>query len=85
LGKRVGESPLGIKSLRLRTPVTIGSRFGDWEVTRLGSSSRGRLHYLVVAGRVTSEETEPPIRTMDDGRGGKRFSDVPPDSIDQTT
>ena len=24
------------KFLRLRTPVTLGSRFGDWQVTWLG-------------------------------------------------
>jgi hypothetical protein len=47
------------KFLRLRTPVTIGSRFGDWRVTWLGGWSRWRLHYLVMVVRVTSGDTEP--------------------------
>ena len=38
--------------LRLRTPVTIGSRFGDWEVTWLGGWTRYRLSYLVMVVRV---------------------------------
>ena len=38
--------------LRLRTPVTIGSRFGDWEVTWLGGWTRDRLSYLVMAVKI---------------------------------
>jgi hypothetical protein len=49
---------LETKYLRLRTPVTLGSRFGDWEVCWLGGWSRGRLHYLVMTVRVTSEDTK---------------------------
>ena len=33
---------------RVRTPVTLGSRFGDWHVTWLGGWSRYRLYYLVM-------------------------------------
>src|SRR5580700_9549792 len=33
------------KFLRLRIPVTIGSRFGDWEVTWLGGWTRDRPSY----------------------------------------
>ena len=40
---------LETKFLHLRTPVTIGSRFGDWEVTWLGGWTRDRLSYLVMA------------------------------------
>jgi hypothetical protein len=40
------------KFLRLRTPVTIGSRFGDWEVTWLGGWTRDRLSYLVMVARI---------------------------------
>ena len=35
------------KFLRLRTPITIGSRFGDWRVCCLGEWTRHRLSYLV--------------------------------------
>jgi hypothetical protein len=36
------------KFLRLHTPVTLGSRFGDWRVTWLGGWGRYRLYYLVM-------------------------------------
>jgi Protein of unknown function (DUF2924)/Protein of unknown function (DUF3489) len=36
------------KFLRLRTPVEIGSRFGDWEVCWLGGWARFQLYYLVM-------------------------------------
>ena len=39
---------LETKFLRLRTPVTLGSRFGDWRVCWLGGWSRHRLYYLVM-------------------------------------
>jgi hypothetical protein len=50
---------LETKFLRLRTPVTLGSRFGDWHVCWLGGWSRYELHYLVMVaklepGRVTT-------------------------------
>ena len=44
--------PLETKFLRLQTPVTIGSRFGDWEVSWLGGWTRNRLCYLVMVVRV---------------------------------
>jgi hypothetical protein len=37
-----------MKFLRLRTPVTIGSLFGDWVVTWLGGWTRDRLSYIVM-------------------------------------
>jgi hypothetical protein len=40
--------PLETKFLRLRAPVTLGSRFGDWQVCWLGGWSRDYLHYLVM-------------------------------------
>jgi hypothetical protein len=40
------------KFLRLRTPVELGSRFGDWEVCWLGGWSRHRLHHLVMLVRI---------------------------------
>ncbi len=43
---------LETKFLRLRTPVTIGSRFDDWEVCWLGGWTRDRLSYLVMVVRV---------------------------------
>ena len=42
------EMQMETKFLRLRTPVEIGSRFGDWEVCWLGGWARFRLHYLVM-------------------------------------
>jgi hypothetical protein len=43
---------LETKFLRLRTPVTIGSQFGDWRVRWLGGWTRQRLAYLVMVVRV---------------------------------
>ena len=43
---------LETRFLRLRTPVTVGSRVGDWEVTWLGGWTRDRLSYLVMAVRI---------------------------------
>jgi hypothetical protein len=54
LTRTVSTMRLETKYLRLRTPVTLGSRFGDWEVCWLGGWSRDRLHYLVMAVRVSS-------------------------------
>jgi uncharacterized protein DUF3489 len=42
------------KYLRLRTPVEIGSRFGDWEVCWLGGWARFRLYYLVMVVKAPS-------------------------------
>jgi hypothetical protein len=39
---------LETKFLRLKTPVTIGSSFGDWRVCWLGGWTRDRLFYLVM-------------------------------------
>ena len=39
---------LETKFLRIRTPITLGSRFGDWHVTWLGGWSKYRLFYLVM-------------------------------------
>ena len=41
------------KFLRLRTPVTISSRFGDWCVCWIGGWTRDRLAYLVMVVKVT--------------------------------
>ena len=40
------------KFLRLKTPVTIGSYFGDWRVTWLGGWTRHMLSYIVMVARV---------------------------------
>src|SRR5579863_1074957 len=44
---------------RLRTPVTLGSRFGDWHVTWVGGWSRYRLYYLVMVVRLQPLRTRP--------------------------
>jgi hypothetical protein len=43
---------LETKFLRLRTPVEVGSRFGDWQVCWLGGWARFRLYYLVMLVKV---------------------------------
>jgi hypothetical protein len=40
------------KFLRFRTPVTIGSLFGDWVVTWLGGWTRDRLSYIVMVVKI---------------------------------
>jgi hypothetical protein len=40
------------KFLRLRTPVELGSRFGDWQVCWLGGWARFRLYFLVMLVKV---------------------------------
>jgi hypothetical protein len=40
------------KFLRLRTPVTIGSRFDDWVVTWLGGWTRDRMSYIVMVVKI---------------------------------
>jgi hypothetical protein len=47
---------LETKFLRLKTPVTIGSRFGEWRVYWLGGWARNRLSYLVMLVRVTKPD-----------------------------
>jgi hypothetical protein len=36
------------KYLHLRTPVGLGSRFGDWRVCWLGGWAKHQLYYLVM-------------------------------------
>ncbi len=43
---------LETKFLRLRTPVTIGSRFGEWQVCWLGGWTKHRHFYLVMLVRI---------------------------------
>jgi hypothetical protein len=44
---------LETKFLRLSTPVTIGSYFGNWRVCWMSGWSRDRLSYLVMLVRIT--------------------------------
>jgi hypothetical protein len=55
----VGTMKLETKFLRLRTPVTLGSLFGEWQVCWLGGWTRDELSYLVMAVRVGFDATEP--------------------------
>jgi hypothetical protein len=48
----VNTMQLETKFLRLRTPVTIGSRFGEWRVTWLGGWTRDRLSYIVMVVKI---------------------------------
>lgn len=40
------------KFLRLKTPVALGSSFGEWHVTWLGGWTRNKLAFLVMVARV---------------------------------
>ena len=42
---------LETKFLRLKTPVTVGSRFGEWRVCWLGGWTRHQLSYIVMVFR----------------------------------
>jgi hypothetical protein len=50
---RHGSVRLETKYLRLRTAVSLGSRFGEWQVCWLGGWSRDRLSYLVMVVKIT--------------------------------
>ena len=50
------------KFLRLRTPVELGSLFGDWSVCWLGGWTRYHLHYLVMVTRIEAKKETPPGR-----------------------
>ena len=50
---------LETKFLRLRTPVELGSRFGEWHVTWLGGWSRYRMYYLVMVVKLEPLPTSP--------------------------
>jgi hypothetical protein len=43
--------PLETRFLRLTMPVTIGSRFGDWQVCWLGGWTRHKLRFVVMVVR----------------------------------
>src|SRR5262249_51363880 len=62
---------LETKFMRLKTPVTIGSRFGDWQVCWLGGWTRHKLSYIVMAVRLPGsknyEQRSP--TTAQTGRG----------------
>ena len=58
---------LETRYLRLRTPVTLGSRFGNWKVCWLGGWTRHRLAYVVMVVR-TIEPTQEDRPTLG-GRG----------------
>ena len=45
-------TPLETKFLRLHTPVTLGSWFGEWRVCWLGGWGKHQLYYVVMVYRV---------------------------------
>jgi hypothetical protein len=66
---------LETKFLRLRTPVTLGSRFGDWHVTWLGGWSKYRLFYLVMVVKLEPHRITAAAnvrRAAQEDNGGKR-------------
>jgi hypothetical protein len=56
--KGVGTMKLETKFFRLRTPATLGSLFGEWQVCWLGGWTRDKLSYLVMAVRIESDADE---------------------------
>src|SRR5216684_898450 len=74
---------LETKYLRLRTPVTLGSRFGDWEVCWLGGWSKHRLHYLVMAVRVAGDENygQTPFTTVGTAGGVAKAGEARRDHV----
>ena len=67
---------LETKFMRLPTPVTLGSRFGEWQVSWLGGWSKHRMYYLVMVVKVQCQDDEPnaqsPIAGAPKGRAGSR-------------
>jgi hypothetical protein len=51
-GADVHHMQLETKFFRLRTPVALGSRFGDWQVCWLGGWGQNRLFYFVMLVKV---------------------------------
>ena len=49
---------LETKFLRLPPPVTLGSRFGDWQVSWLGGWGRDQLYYLVMVVKVQRQDDD---------------------------
>lgn len=43
------------KFLRLGTPVTLGSRYGNWQVCWLGGWTRHRFAFIVMVVRIIPE------------------------------
>ena len=66
---------LETKFMRLPTPVTLGSRFGDWQVSWLGGWSKHRLT-LVMVVKAQRQDDEPkaqaPIARAPKARPGSR-------------
>ena len=56
---------LETKFLRLRTPVEIGSLFGDWQVCWLGGWTRHHLSYLVMVVRLQPWSCQKSPRSQD--------------------
>lgn len=53
---RVAETTCRSKHRRLPSPVTVGSRFGDWPVCWLGSWEKHQLYFLAMLVRITDRE-----------------------------
>ncbi len=49
---------LETKFFRLRTPVALGSLFGDWKVCWLGGWGKHRLYYLVMLVKVPKQKAQ---------------------------
>ena len=63
-GMNVGKYAVETKFLRLKTPVTLGSLFGEWRVCWLGGWCKNRLGYVVMLCRVAPQGSRPGIRPL---------------------
>jgi hypothetical protein len=57
------------KFLRLRTPVELGSQFGDWSVCWLGGWQKHRMYYLVMLVKLKPRLFRLPADSGGDGVG----------------
>jgi hypothetical protein len=53
---------LETKFLRLKIPVTVGSRFGAWQVSWVGGWTKHRLSFLVIMVRVVPPPNKRRVR-----------------------
>jgi hypothetical protein len=58
------------KFMRIPLAVTVGSRFGDWQVTWIGGWDKWRLYYMVMVVKV-------PRQAYDESQAQSPFAGAP--------
>jgi hypothetical protein len=72
--ERVGIMHLETRFLRLRTPVELGSRFGEWQVTWIGGWTKHRLSYIVMVAKIPEVKQNESDRHAATATGGRARS-----------